>query len=177
MQEADRGDQMNTPELTLAFHRTQEQRYEFMIPNSHFQQGYEMDIMCVRKTSKMVEEIEIKTSRSDFLADFRKTVGRGRMKHDALQKGQLTANYFCFLVPHDLLSKIQDDIPEYAGIYTGYIATDWRHREAGMIRMIRKPKRLHTNKPSPALLYKKARGATFRMWKVMHQQAIEKESK
>jgi len=66
---------MNALELQLAFNATQQQRYTLMIPNTHFNQGYEMDIMCVRNGSLMVEEIEIKTSRSDFLADFRKTVG------------------------------------------------------------------------------------------------------
>lgn len=166
---------MTPNDLTLAFHRTQQQRYEFMIPNSHFQQGYEMDIFCVRTTSRMVEEIEIKTSRSDFLADFRKTVGRSRLKHAALESGQLLANYFCFLVPHDLLTKIQDDIPDYCGIYTGYNARDFRNRESGMIRRIRNPKRLHKNKPSEQLLYKKTRGATFRYWSLAHERHTERQ--
>ncbi len=162
---------MNATELTLAYHRTQQQRYDFMIPNTHFNKGYEMDIMCVRKTSMMVEEIEVKTSRSDFLADFRKTVGRFRMKHDELQRGNLVANYFCFLVPADLLLKIQDDIPDYAGIYTGYRLNKPFHENdaAGYIRVVKKPKRLHKDRPTEKLLYKKTRGMTYRYWTLLHE--------
>lgn len=168
---------MNADQLALAFHRTQEQRYTLMIPNTVSELGYEMDIMCVRNSSLYVEEIEIKTSRSDFLADFRKTIGARRVKHTELKNGKLLANYFCFLVPHDLLSKIQDDIPDYCGIYTGYVATDWRHQESGMIRQIRKPKILHKGKPSERLLYKKARGVTFRYWRLMHERQLERKEK
>jgi len=159
---------MNARELTLAFHRTQNQRYTLMIPNTHFNQGYEMDIMCVRNQSLLVEEIEVKVSRSDFLADFRKTVGRNRMKHAALASGQLLANYFCFLVPHDLFLKIEKDVPEWAGIYTGY-TTIYSGKKTGMIRKIRNPKRLHTGKPTEKLLYKKTRGVTFRYWSLLHE--------
>jgi len=161
---------MNTDELMLAFHRTQQQRYRMMIPNTHFNLGYEMDIMCVRNSSLMVEEIEIKTSRPDFLADFRKTVGRHRMKHQELERGNLVANYFCFLVPALLLPKILDDIPDYAGIYTGYKLNKPYHAtdNAGYIRRVRNPKRLHKNKITEQLLYKKARGVTFRYWSLLH---------
>ena len=159
---------MNTIELTLAYHRTQQQRYDFMIPNTHFNLGYEMDIFGLRKSSFMVEEIEIKTSRADFLADFRKTVGRYRMKHQELERGNLIANYFSFLVPADLLPKIEDDIPEYAGIYTGY-TTFQLGRNTNLIRHIRRPKRLHKNRPSEKLLYKKARGMTYRFWTLLHE--------
>jgi len=162
---------VNVRELTLAYHRTQQQRYDFMIPNTHFNLGYEMDIMCVRKGSFMVEEIEIKTSRSDFLADFRKTVGRHRMKHQELERGNLIANYFCFLVPALLLPKIQDDIPEYAGIYVGYkLNKPYSEKDnAGYIRHVRKPKRLHKNRPTEKLLYKKTRGMTYRFWTLLHE--------
>lgn len=162
---------MNTLELQLAFNRTQEQRYTMMIPNTHFNLGYEMDIMCVRKGSMLVEEIEIKTSRSDFLADFRKTIGRHRMKHQELERGNLIANYFCFLVPALLLPKILDDIPDYAGIYTGYRLNEPRNAHVdytGYIRRVRNPKRLHKNRLEEKLLYKKARGVTFRYWSLLH---------
>jgi len=162
---------MNTLELQLAFNYTQQQRYILMIPNTHFNQGYEMDIMCVRNGSRMVEEIEIKTSRSDFLADFRKTVGRFRMKHQELERGNLVANYFCFLVPALLLPKIEDDIPDYAGIYTGYRLNEPKNKldSAVYIRRVRSPKRLHGNKPTEKLLYKKTKGMTFRYWTLLHE--------
>jgi len=168
---------MNSVDLMVAFHRTQQQRYTLMIPNTHFYEGYEMDIMCVRNGSLYVEEIEIKCTRSDFLADFKKTVRHGLPKHHLLKSGKLLSNYFCFLVPHDLLTKIQDDIPDYCGIYTGYTATDRRRETTGMIRRIRNPKKLHSNKPTEKLLYKKARGVTFRYWSLLHERQMEKQAK
>lgn len=160
---------MNATELTLAYHRTQQQRYTLMIPNTHFH-SYEMDIMCVRNGSLYVEEIEIKTARSDFLADFRKRAHHGILKHTLLKQGQTVANYFCFLVPVDLLPKIEDDIPDYAGIYTGSMSrAGYRTDELVlMIQHIRRPKRLHKNKVTEKLLYKKARGITFRYWDLLH---------
>jgi hypothetical protein len=142
-----------------------------MMPNTHFNLGYEMDIMCVRKGSLYVEEIEIKTSRSDFLADFKKTARHGILKHTLLKQGQLVANYFSFLVPALLLPKIQDDIPEYAGIYVGYKLNKPYHENdnAGYIRQVRRPKRLHKNRPTEKLLYKKTRGMTFRYWDLLHE--------
>lgn len=134
-----------------------------------------MDIFCVRKTSFYVEEIEIKISRSDFLADFRKTIGRHRMKHEELQRGNLVANYFSFLVPAELLPKIEDDIPEYAGIYTGYEIHQTRNPVTA-IRHIRRPKSLHKNRCSEKILYKKARGTTYRFWTLLHERQAEREA-
>jgi len=83
-----------------------------------------MDLLCVRK-SGYIDEIEIKISRSDFTADFKKTVklkqGANlwplikRLKHDAMQEGLLKCNRFSFLVPESLIDKI--DVPDYAGLY------------------------------------------------------------
>ena len=73
---------------------------------------FEADVAAVTKTG-FVHEIEIKVSRSDFLADFKKSNSNGK-KHEILQaKGDKNPNYFWFATPKGLLK--ESDIPHYAG--------------------------------------------------------------
>jgi len=69
-------------------------------------QNFESDFLSVAQ-SGLIHEIEIKMSRSDFLADFKK-----QNKHALIQYGEL-ANYFWFAAPKGMLK--QKDIPDYAG--------------------------------------------------------------
>jgi len=105
--------------------------------------GWEADIAAVTKTN-FVHEIEIKVSRSDFLADFKKhAYHRDIAKHDRMssrmhgneisspdndwriRKGLKpqsiwTPNYFWFASPLGILKA--EDIPEHAGWFEiGYI--------------------------------------------------------
>lgn len=62
------------------------------------------------KQSQYTYEIEVKTSRSDFLADFKKLE-----KHRKLSTGTgYIPNRFYYAVPEGLISK--DEIPEYSGL-------------------------------------------------------------
>jgi len=47
-------------------------RYEMLLPNVYVKNSCEMDLLGVRK-SGFIDEIEIKMSKSDFNADFKKT--------------------------------------------------------------------------------------------------------
>jgi len=117
-----------------------EKRCMPIVPSLILPHGWEADIAAVTKT-EMIHEIEIKVSRSDFLADFRKqqriytTADAIHNKHEAMKnrmhgkdmpvsgwalgKGLSwkfwTPNYFSFASPIGVL-KIED-IPEYAGWY------------------------------------------------------------
>ena len=138
------------------------QRYQFMAPGIYYS-GKEADILCVR-LSGYVDEIEIKTSRSDFLADFKKWMHvknpafddsvppihnmRNRVekwvdipKHEALAKGLVLPNYFSFLMPADLADQCKDDIPKHSGLYA-------YHQELtfGRIETIKRAKILHRDK-------------------------------
>lgn len=79
-------------------------------------------------------EVEIKISLSDFKNDFKK-----EDKHHALKEGRRFSkwkgwvygeprpNYFSYCVPHYLVPKVQDLVPEYAGLISvseyGYLVT------------------------------------------------------
>ena len=91
--------------LNLAFHSfgVRHGRYDFLAPNIYLEYGTEMDLMGIRK-SGYIDEIEIKLSRQDYRADFRKESHvRGVLthlytrrpipctwpKHEALERGLL----------------------------------------------------------------------------------------
>ena len=119
-------------ELQAAFYYANWQRFEIIAPNIYLDwQFNEMDLLCLRK-SGYVDEVEVKLTKQDFLADFRKTVKvKGDLikthwgseyheyvdkpKHELLAEGVPHCNRFSFLVPDELKEKIE--IPDYAGLY------------------------------------------------------------
>lgn len=148
-------------------------RYELLAPNV-FPDWYfkEMDLMGIRH-SGYVDEIEIKLSRSDFLADFKKTVNirceryfdemrqcnmdwKVKAKHKALAEGLNHCNYFSFLMPSELAEKCE--IPEYAGLYTF---------DGQFLKEVKKPPKLHRRKISESMKYNIARKLAYRFWENM----------
>lgn len=77
-----------------------------------FNNGEESDFLSFTKTG-YTNEVEVKISRSDFKADFKKA------KHEQMkQRNDVTANRFYFAVPDGLIKP--EEVPEYAGlIYIG----------------------------------------------------------
>lgn len=162
-------------DLINSFYRSNQQRYELVAPNVYPCWRFkEMDIMAVRP-SGFVDEIEIKLTKADFKADFRKIVniscepyhkeGRSYLtsweeknKHECLVKGLNHCNYFSFLMPKELAEKC--DIPNYAGLYV---------YNNGWITERKKPKRLHNRKISLDLKYHIARKMAFRFWHLTNQ--------
>lgn len=146
-------------DLQLAFYRMTFGRYEIAMPNVHTLHN-EMDFIGVRK-SGFVDEVEIKLTKSDFLADFKKTRGYGGSKHNAIKNGKAFCNYFSYLLPDYLINECK--IPSYAGLY---IFDNWNgHR--GFVREIKKPPRLHGGKISPEKKYEIAKKAAFRYWDIL----------
>jgi len=142
-------------------------RYNFCVPNIYpddwkgSMQWKEMDLMCLRK-SGFVDEVECKLSRSDFKADFKKTIHivKGtnkwgsrawisKLKHTLLDEGNCYPNYFSFLVPEGLLTL--EDIPSYAGWFEVYRD----HDNILRVREKKQPKRLHRNKLDLSKVYDK----------------------
>ena len=102
--------------------------HRFNCKNIYLYDSFEADVVSVDRHDR-VHEVEIKMSRSDFLADFKK-----EGKHHKTSNGYM-ANFFYFACPAGLVDK--EDIPEYAGL----IWVDDRLRA-----WIRKPApELHTN--------------------------------
>ena len=164
-------------EMQKAFYQHTFQRYELTAPNVYPDWEFnEMDIFALRR-SGYIDEIEIKRSKADFLADFKKTIKvkgkkihRGSysydeyidiLKHDAFEYGIPHCNYFSFLIPEDLVDKC--DIPEYAGLYVYKVN---RHGE-GRVTEIKTAKLLHKRKISNDMKYAIARKMAYRYWKAI----------
>lgn len=79
--------------------------------------GWESDLLFLSK-SGIWTEIEIKVSRSDFLADLRNKTE----KHDVLKdaKNRMKPNRFFYAVPEGLVQS--EEVPEYAGLIW---VTEW----------------------------------------------------
>lgn len=97
-----------------------------LAPNLVIPHGWEADVAALTKTG-FCHELEIKTSRSDFKADFRKSEYHKKhgTKHEQLasrvfEKGRWIPNYFWFCTPKGLLEL--SDIPDHAGL----IEFEWR---------------------------------------------------
>ena len=88
--------------------------YDYMLLNS-FIFNWESDYFCISKSGYTVE-VEVKISKGDFKADFRKTTGSGINKHlflsspDKLRK----PNRFFFACPENLI--MPDEIPKEYGL-------------------------------------------------------------
>ena len=138
---------MNEKEVIMALANNGDhiRRYELMLPNVFIQHDSEADLFCVRK-SGLCDEFEVKTSRSDFLADKKKFVNYReathqecidhqhikwadrnqqpwyKLKYDALASGDMCVNYFWYAVPDGLVSV--DEIPDFAGLIYIYKKVD-----------------------------------------------------
>lgn len=164
--------------LILSNHRDHQSRYEFMLPNVYIQHDSECDLFCIRP-SGLCDEFEIKTSRSDFLADAAKFVSHReltkeesksfnwdtrashpsyKLKSEALVAGNLHINYFWYVVSEGVAEL--SDIPEYAGFIT--------ISPRGRVTVIKKPSRLHGKKLTLDQRYKLARKAMYRYWTVQN---------
>lgn len=149
--------------------------FQFAIPNSYLYEYWESDLLFISK-SDYITEIEIKTSRSDFFADAKKTIGTLKKsksyipttKYDALLSGQYITrsgktikikrpNRFYYAVPKGLINV--DEVPEWAGLY---------EIEGKVIKDVKRPKRLHNNKITEKDRYKILKSIYFRymeLWK------------
>jgi len=174
---------MNSETLQSAFYRANHERYEILAPNIYLSFGTsEMDILGIRR-SGFVDEIEIKISKSDFMADFKKTVMvKGertmsaantlyhkydeRLKHDCLREGLHVSNYFSFLIPEELVDKCE--IPEYAGLYVCKIDSNGFAR----VSEHKKAKRLHSRKIDIEKKYEIGRKMAYRFWQSKNLFAI-----
>lgn len=89
-------------------------RYFPIAPNIYFY-NWESDLLAVNKESKYITEYEVKISRGDFKADFKK-FDKHQLISDCYQYNFSSdiPNYFCYVTPPGLLDKSQ--IPFYAGL-------------------------------------------------------------
>lgn len=144
----------STDHMFYALNRDRMSSCEIIMPNVHVHNWNECDALMLMK-SGYCHEVEMKLTKSDFKADFKKTnwwltdddpaFARPRQKQglkheDCLANKQCFPNRFSFLVPEGLVEL--DDIPDYAGLmyfkrYEG---------EYGRIQIVRDAKLLHKKK-------------------------------
>lgn len=153
------------------------QRYELIIPNCFIQADSEADVFCIRK-SGLCDEFEVKTSRSDFLADKKKFIRFREMtreeyreftwdtrfkspnykpKSEALIDGDLCINYFWYVVLEGVATI--DDMPDYAGLIIICKDRCWP-------KVVKEPKKLHSKKLSDDQKYQFARKSNYRYWAI-----------
>lgn len=99
---------ISTQEMEVAIAKMFGIRTHIIVPNISWGFGiHEIDLMVITK-SGYAKEIEIKRSKSDFLADFKKG-------HNHIDKQKRISEFF-YAFPSDLVDKCIDLVPENAGI-------------------------------------------------------------
>ena len=135
--------------------------HELIIPNIYLSGGAwsEADLISVTKAG-YISEYEIKISRADFRADFKKR------KHHLFEKGQFCfQRYFWFATPSGLVKT--DEIPKYAG-HIEVVKTNRLNPEFKCIEK-KKPKRLDGKKINTHQKEKICRGYMFRFWEMRNR--------
>lgn len=191
---------MSAAEISRAWHAQYGRLYERVIDNAYIVDNSEMDL-CAIRTSGYVDEVEIKTTKSDFMADFKKTIvvfyktprryvsQRGYekkvVKHEFVGTRFYPANRFSFLVDHSIADFAESNLPDGYGLYV-YKNDDEDDREptpymqfTPLITERVKPKILHKHKTENTrriiveTLAARYWGIKYSMWhaKEMHQRA------
>jgi len=137
---------------------------KWIIPNVQHFADWESDLLSVT-TSGLVHEFEIKITKSDFLADFKKTPfrrhGRFQSRHEWLANASVKRrpNYFWFAVPAGLL--LAEDVPAHAGLIWIEDKSQYLYSR---VLIVKKAPRLHTDKISDKDKMKIAEKMMYRFW-------------
>jgi len=147
---------VTTPEMEVAIAKYFGIREHIVVPNVSWGFfSHECDLFLIRK-SGFGFEVEIKRSKSDMMADFKKKHGH---KDRANRIVQL---YYAF--PEELLSKVEDLVPEECGILT-VSKSEWNDKYYIKASMHRDAKRKQGAKRlTQAEQLKIARLGTLRIW-------------
>lgn len=157
------------------FYYLADSRFELLVPNTFIPCcSFESDLLGLRP-SGYLDEIEIKLSKADFEADFKKDCAWGGIhtrdswknkpkvpvkKHELILSGKHPANRFSFLMPHELAGQVE--VPEGYGLY---LFRPSGNRVGGVITEARRGKLLHKDKITDATKYTLARKTTYRWWR------------
>jgi len=138
--------------------------------------GWEADLVCMTKADYM-HELEIKISRSDFKADFKKRKhmflsGKIPLRGSMFER---IPNYFWYVCPWGLIQP--EEVPEYAGL----IWVNTRSYITGTEEVWKAPK-IHTNKVSDERKEDMRNVTYWRMWSAYDkiaklQQKLDKEKR
>ena len=119
---------ISTIEIEVAIAKLFDVRKNIIVPNISWGFSmHEIDMFLIKKSGLGVE-IEIKISKSDFMADLKK-------EHNHIDK-QNRISEFYYAMPIDLIDKCLDLIPEHAGII---VCERYTHSNTVKARIKRKP--------------------------------------
>lgn len=173
---------MEAKQITEALvrHLNRTSSAEFILPNFCYGNN-ELDVFSLSKAG-LVAEYEVKVSRSDYQADFKKeawdlapVAGTRRYamgnKHALLAAGRLLPNKFWFCVPEGLVTGLE--VPAYAGLI--YVSEP----RPGLysFQVVREPKILHRNKPPEKIYRQIATKCYYRYYDLYSRQQIAAKPK
>lgn len=125
---------IKTIEMEVAIAKYFGIRQHIIVPNISWGFGmHECDMFIIKKSGVAVE-VEIKISKSDFLADFKK----GHHHND--KQNRISEFYYAF--PEELYEICKDLVPPDAGIIACYRWTDYKKQERIDARTKREPKKI-----------------------------------
>jgi hypothetical protein len=133
---------MTGREITDLMVREIRQRSLIALPNI-FYYYEESDVLAITK-SDYFHEYEVKVSKSDYLADFKKKKHKRMADNKAGKQGQIP-NRFSFVVPQGMVEA--KDVPKYAGLI--------HVTPTGALVEVKKAPMIHTVKPSQTSYFKK----------------------
>jgi hypothetical protein len=150
---------MNERNIQIILYNHYWNSWEMAVPNSNYYWTWECDVLAVMKSLYMVE-FEIKTSVSDFKADFKNKAD----KHNILetQCRNKSPNRFYYVIPDDISDKC--DVPKYAGKIViknqGWKASPVYEKKAPL---------LHKRKISENGLIRLGRSLHYRAWSYLKE--------
>lgn len=139
-------------DIELAIAKHYDTRQHIIVPNCYINFGTSADHECdliIIKRSGYAEEIEIKMSKSDFKADFKKKHGHvdERLQH------------LYYAMPFEIYEQCKELIPEYAGVFT--IA---KYEDRAFARCVKSAPKKDCRKLSTEEQLKIARLGVMRIW-------------
>jgi len=161
---------ITTSEMEVAISKYFDYRKHIIVPNLSW--GFfthECDMFLIRK-SGFGFEVEIKRSRSDMMADFKKNHGHIDKKNRIVQL------YYAF--PLELLPKVEELVPKDCGIITVEKYGDGIGEYRGYARMHKEAKRRKGAKAlTNAEQLKIARLGTMRIWTLKEKLNLKMQKK
>lgn len=150
---------ITTIEIECEIAKYFDSRKNIIVPNISFGLSgmHECDMFIVRPTGFAIE-VEIKISKSDLLADFKKWHQHIDTRHRICE--------FYYAMPKDLYEKCKDLIPENAGIITcEWVYNSYYAKWYLITKTERKAVRIKLAKPlTDAEQFKVAKLGTMRIW-------------
>ena len=148
---------VTTAEMEVAIAKYFGIRTHIVVPNLSWGFfSHECDLFLIRK-SGFGFEVEIKRSKSDMMADFKKKHGHKDRRNRIVQL------YYAF--PKELLPKVEEFVPDDCGILTVEKYCGWDNKNYTSVKMVRDAKR---KKGAKRLTEKEqlqiARLGTLRIW-------------